>query len=268
MHNIFSKKFYATIIRVIVGIAIFILAISIVNNVFIFKVVDKDGIILYQRIFVIIQNLITIIFCILILINLKYDFLISFIAFIYSISISFFQPENVMSIYMFALGVVILTVTNKLNKNRILKSLFLIILFIIESFFSIRFGAEVFISSIQLRLGHLFILSIIIYFIIYSFKSKSTIETITLKEEPKIKDEQKSLNLAEFPELHQSDVYLLELVQQGMNYGEIAKKIKSSEGYMKNQFTKIYKILSVNSKKDFLRKYGDVQIIYSENEKS
>lgn len=37
---------------------------------------------------------------------------------------------------------------------------------------------------------------------------------------------------------------------------------------MKNQFTKIYKILSVNSKKDFLRKYGDVQIIYSENEKS
>ena len=91
-------------------------------------------------------------------------------------------------------------------------------------------------------------------------------EIVLKKEEIIIKEEndQKILNLAQFSELHQSDVSLLEYLQQGKNYGEIAEKINSSEGYMKNQFTKIYKILSVENKKDFLRKYNSVKIIYED----
>ena len=264
MYSIFSKKIYTVFIRVIAGLAILILIFSILNNLFIYKSVNENN--LLHLVFLITGDVIAIIPCILIVLKPKYDYLISIVAFFYSIFISFLQPNNAMGIDMFILGVTVLVATKRLSRKHHYKIVILCIVFLAETLFAIRFGAVIFISSIQLRLGHIFILFLIIYFIVLFEKNKNDSEIVLKKEEIIIKEEndQKILNLAQFSELHQSDVSLLEYLQQGKNYGEIAEKINSSEGYMKNQFTKIYKILSVENKKDFLRKYNSVKIIYED----
>jgi len=268
MNKIFSRKFYYIFIRIFAGIAAFILILSILNNFFIYSS-DEQNMEPYSihRIFLFIENSIALIPCILILINPKFDFLISFVAFMYSFELSFFEPENMMGLYMYGLGVSVLIATKRFQKHSILKIILIAVFLIVESLFAIRFGAVIFISSLQLRFGHGFVLSLILYFVVFALKRKSDENSETSNFTLNTKSINSTvLNLAEYPELKQSDVDLLKYIQEGKSYSEIAVKLKSSEGYMKNQFAKIYKTLSVTNKKEFLVKYGESKIVFEAQE--
>ncbi|MCR4954254.1 MAG: hypothetical protein K6A43_09290 [Treponema sp.] len=267
LNSVFSQKSYKIFVRIAAALAIVILISSIITNIFIYKPDSQEEDALKHLIILVVENSIAIIPCIFILINPKFDFLIAFDAFLFSVEIAFHTPENVMSIYMFALGFVVLYATHRLDKNRIPKLIILGVLLIIEYLFAIRFGAVVFLSSLHLLIGHVFVLSLILYFVVFALKRKSNENSETSNFTLNTKSINSTvLNLAEYPELKQSDVDLLKYIQEGKSYSEIAAKIKSSEGYMKNQFAKIYKTLSVTNKKEFLVKYGESKIVFEAQE--
>lgn len=173
------------------------------------------------------------------------------VCFVYSLEISISQLSNFMNVVLFFLGINLLLIRGffhrKQNKIRLF---FTFILFFICNLSKIRFGFSQFFHSFFVFWGYFFVCSMQV--VLFSY-FKNLINN----------GESKSLNLAKFKDLHESDVFLLEAVLNNMQYKVIASELNKKEGTVRNRLNKIYDVLGVYDKMGFISKYHGCDITYS-----
>ena len=72
----------------------------------------------------------------------------------------------------------------------------------------------------------------------------------------------KTLNLAEYPGLNETDVVLLQLVLENEQYKNIARAVYKAPGTVRNRLNKIYDILGVMDRMGFISTYMGYEIIF------
>ena len=81
----------------------------------------------------------------------------SVISFLYSITIIFTEPSNVMGLFMFILGVSSCYARGYYNTHRKLKNIITIICFVFHNLTQIRFGSKIFVESLIQTSGFTFV---------------------------------------------------------------------------------------------------------------
>ena len=89
----------------------------------------------------------------------------SVISFLYSITIIFTEPSNVMGLFMFILGVSSCYARGYYNTHRKLKNIITIICFVFLNLTQIRFGSKIFVESLIQTIGFSFVFLLCVFFI-------------------------------------------------------------------------------------------------------
>ena len=179
-------------------------------------------------------------------------FLIGIEALAYSLGMSIFDSEAIMSLLMLCVTFSTLLLRSNFNNNK-KKILFaFIILYLFELLIPLRQGFEIFLNVLFQKIGTTILLGIIGFF------SFEYCKQILSKES----SNEKILNIAKFKGLDRSDMYLLQQVLDNKKYKEIAQSIHGSEGALRNKLSKIYKILEVGDRVGFLTIYSGYELIY------
>ena len=179
-------------------------------------------------------------------------FLIGIEALAYSLGMSIFDSEAIMSLLMLCVTFSTLLLRGNFNNNKKKILLTFIILYLFELLIPLRQGFEIFINVFFQKIGTTILLGIIGFFSFeyckQIFSNESTNEKI--------------MNIAKFKGLDRSDMYLLQQVLDNKKYKEIAQSIHGSEGALRNKLSKIYKILEVGDRTGFLTIYSGYELIY------
>lgn len=177
----------------------------------------------------------------------------SIIAFIYSGTIIFTEPSNPMGLFMFILGIISLYARGFFNSHKKLKFLISIIIFLILNLTQLRFGSEIFFTSIIETLGFAFVQLLIVYFF-----------TAAIKNAYNINSSSNILNLKNYAKLTIRDALWLIQIQNKVKYDAIAIKSKVAPGTVKNRLKFIFSVLEVGDKHGFLNEYSTFEICYGE----
>ena len=179
-------------------------------------------------------------------------FIIGIVALAYSLGMSLWDSEAIMSLLM--LCVTFSTLLLRSNFTREKKKIIIIFAFIylLELLFPLRQGLDVFLTLLTQKAGTSLLLGIIFFF---SFEYTKQISNREASKD-------KVLNLAAFKGLERSDMYLLKQVLDNKKYKEIADSIHGSEGALRNKLSKIYKVLEVGDRIGFLTIYSGYELIY------
>lgn len=235
-----------------------------------------------ERLYVLVVDSVGIIICVMILIKPRFFILTSILAFIYSVFIIYGEPINKMGLFMFYLAIAILWSNGFFKKERPLRIIFCVFLFLIENFLPLKHGTDVLFECIIDNVGYTFVVSLIIIFIILGAERKEIIRIITKKQHIQNgigdnkynenvsindtnKNESSELNLAEYEGTKRTDVELLKYIQEGKSHSEISALIHWSEGTVRNRASTIFKTLGVHGKTQFLNKYGKVDVLFDES---
>ena len=70
------------------------------------------------------------------------------------------------------------------------------------------------------------------------------------------------IDISTFPDLTIRDAEWIELILRETKYETIARKYNLSEGTVKNNFARIFRILNVSDRIHFLSVYGGCKVIY------
>jgi len=234
------------IIRIFSLLAIILLILTVIYNLFFSK----------NRIDYSMKNFITdfenflsiILFTLLFIYPQKIEFL-SFMSFYYAIESLITNKNDPIGIMMYFLGIVVLNTRGFFLKRKILKLSLIFSLFFLLLLINADFNFIKFYSFALDSFAYILLLCLIIFFAHYtSLKHKST--------------ELKTLNLAEYSSLKESDVQLLEGVLNNKQYKVIAIESEKTEGAIRNRLNRIYDILEVFDKQGFLASYHGCQIVY------
>lgn len=174
--------------------------------------------------------------------------LLSLMSFWYSIDIFIFDSNNYLGILMYFLGFTLLYVRGYFLKRKKIKILFFHFIFVILIILHSLLNSNNWLGYVIDCLAYIFILCLI-----------SIFQNITTSQ--KIAS-YKTLNLAEYSSLKESDVQLLEAVLDNKQYKVIAIESKKTEGAIRNRLNRIYDILDVFDKQGFLASYYGCQIVY------
>ena len=75
----------------------------------------------------------------------------------------------------------------------------------------------------------------------------------------------KTLNLAEYPGLNETDVVLLQLVLENEQYKNIARSVYKAPGTIRNRLNKIYDILGVMDRMGLISTYLGYEIVFEKS---
>ena len=253
--NIYSKKNLKVI--KILSLAILIL-ISFTTPFKFYNLMHNEAAALFSPSEIVITivnfllNLFLIIFSAILIKHPEKFFLIGIESLAWSICMSIFDSESMMSLIM--LCVTFSTLLLRSNFLHIKKKAFLafILLYLFELLIPLREGLSIFIEVFFEKIGTSILLGILLFFAYEYSKQKGINESV--------KD--KVLNLAQFKGIDRSDLYLLQDILANKKYKEIAHKIHGSEGALRNKLSKIYKILEVGDRIGFLTIYSGYKLIY------
>lgn len=204
----------------------------------------------YHIIFGRIFNFISIIFFVLMIIFPQKFGFTAIIAFMYSISIIIFEPENFMGIIMFFFGTAILFARGLLKKHTKQKLITLFIFLFCLLLSHLRFGLNIFLGYLIQNVGVILVLCLSIFFLRSYY-----LDTLVFED--------KRLNIASFTGLTERDFRILQKIQNGFKYFMIEEKEGYSEGGLKNRLHKVFKIMEVGDKQGFLSCYSDWELYYN-----
>ena len=172
------------------------------------------------------------------------------IAFVYSVSIIPFEPENYMGIMMFFLGSAILFARGFMKEHQKGKliTLFFFLLGLIVT--QLRFGLSFFFGSLILSIGGILVLGLLVFFLRAYYSNNLVYE-------------EKKLNIASFPGLTERDLRILKGVQAGKKYLSIGNELNLTEGTIKNRMHQIFSIMETGDKQGFMSYYSDWELYYN-----
>lgn len=176
-------------------------------------------------------------------------FLFGIICIIHYVTILIDQPENNMGLLIFITGILVLALTGFFRKKGKIKTVFFALIFQISIFSEIRFGSYNFIFSIFSKIHFFFIMILILLF------------AFRLSLDKLIFTSDKILDLSAFPDLTIRDTEWIELILKETKYETIARKYNLSEGTVKNNFARIFKILNVSDRIHFMSVYGGCKVL-------
>ena len=209
----------------------------------------QTGILDFSSFFSNIFNIIVIFLCLFLVLFPTRFGILSFIAFVYSSAIIVFEPLNGMGILMYFLGTALLFARGLMNKKRKLKLIFLCIFLCLLNLTQLRYGFRNFFYYFLITLGYVFVLCFYTFFM-----SSYHLNTLVYED--------KNLNLAKYPKLNERDYRILQKIQSGDKYANIAKDENLSEGSLKNRLHFVFDTLETGDKQGFLSLYSDWNICY------
>ena len=112
------------------------------------------------------------------------------------------------------------------------------------------FGKQSFLLSIYSKLIIFFIINLFLFF------------SVQLCLDKLILTYNKVIDISTFPDLTIRDAEWIELLLRETKYETIARKYNLSEGTVKNNFARIFRILNVSDRIHFLSVYGGCKVIY------
>ena len=119
----------------------------------------------------------------------------------------------------------------------------------------IPIGSHEYYDAIVDNLGYTLVLSIILFLLIIHNHSYMT----------EIRAQAKTLNLAEYPGLNETDVVLLQLVLENEQYKNIARAVYKAPGTIRNRLNKIYDFLGVMDRMGFISTYMGYEIVFEKS---
>lgn len=246
--NLYSLKFQKCI-KVLSIFAITLLAIS--NSTKIYSLfILKDTEYFLLSLTYLILNSISIVLCIFLFFNpVKFE-LIAILAFLYSFISLYYEIENPIGILMYLMGLSIFIYRGFFKKHKTIKAVISGIIFLSLFFSEIRFGVQYFIETAVYKAGLIFLILCLFVFLAF------------IISEPDSKE--KTLNLANYPNLTFRDSIWLKDILNKKTYKEIAYENNMIVGSVKNRLKIIYDALEVGDKQGFLNKYSGFQICYGE----
>ena len=242
----------------IISLAILIL-ISLTTPFKLYKVFKELKTISYSTLEIILSvfsfllNFLLIVFSAILIKYPQKLFLIGIEALAYSLTMSIFDSEAMMSLLMLCVTFSTLLLRGNFNNNKKKILLTFIILYLFELLIPLRQGFEIFLNVFFQKIGTSILIAIIGFF------SFEYCKQIFSKES----SNEKILNIAKFKDLDRSDMYLLQQVLDNKKYKEIAHSIHGSEGALRNKLSKIYKILEVGDRVGFLTIYSGYELVYN-----
>lgn len=199
------------------------------------------------------QNLLAIILLFVVVIFPHKIGICSVISFLYSITIIFTEPSNVMGLFMFILGVSSCYARGYYNTHRKLKNIITIICFVFLNLTQIRFGSKIFVESLIQTIGFTFVFLLCVFFI-----------KAAIWNDFQVNSSSKILNINNYKKLTPRDARWLIEIQQKVKYDTIALNEKMSVGSVKNRLSFVYSVLEVADKQGFLTEYSQFEIHYDD----
>lgn len=248
--SLYSRK-NLTFIRIVSTLAVLILIISTARILIQGNEFNTYGSIITKDLGTILLNCSSIICFVILVIYPEKLMALSIISFMYSLVIFIDEPNNQMGILMSLLCYYTLYIRDFFHKMKFLKTISLILIFLISFLSQIRFGFSIFLNSFFDSLAFLLVACIILFF----FKELIIIET-------KKKSTVKILNLFPYIGTRKEDVQLLKLVLEKKQYLEISQIVFRTEGTVRNRLNKLYDILGVADRIGFVTTYVGYEIVY------
>lgn len=178
---------------------------------------------------------------------LKFE-LYGILSFAYSIVLLTDGCFSLMGILMYCVSITVLYNKGFYQKFPKIKIFITVLVFLIVSLQSIRYGLKVFFQGLISSLEYIFIFSIFLY-ILY----KQAFIDRKLASAP-------ILDLSKFPELSIRDKEWIKLLLTETKYSTIANQYKVTEGTVKNRMRQIFKILSVADRLTFIATYSKYEL--------
>ncbi len=254
MRSLYKKEFLNTIRFLSIVSIIFLTFVEVKNKTRI-PLIENNISINYHSLQSLIENGIVIILGILLVF---YPYRLEYMAiasFIYCLECLVFEVRNPMGICMFFLGIVILYIRGFFIKYTINKLIISIIVLLGLLFSRLHFGMGIFLDTITENIGYILVLSILVFLIVQFHQSK--LDSIRIK----------TLNLAEYPLLNETDILLLQKVLENKQYKIISAELLRSEGTIRNRLNKIYDILGVMDRTGFITTYTGYKIVFDKDKK-
>jgi len=175
------------------------------------------------------------------------------LSFLYTFLAVFFEPGNAISFMLFLLGITTLYLRGFMKKNGKRKIIITVVIYMLCLLTELRFGFDIFISSVLEKTGF-FLTSIMIYVFLEEY-----LKSVYLSPH------NKHLDLTQF-DLTERDKEWIKLILNNEKYDYIAKLYNLNAGTVKNNCHRIYKILQVSDRQDFITKYAGFKFLYNSAE--
>lgn len=175
------------------------------------------------------------------------------IAFIYSVIIFIFEPQNNIALFLYFVSMVCLYARGFFNKHRLAKNIIASVVLIGLVLSELRFGTTVFIKASLDKMAYSFLTFIILFF-----------ASSYLKDVFDIANSDYKLDIQKFPQLKKRDAQWLRDILNGKKYTTIAIESQMNIGSVKNRFRYIFSELGVGDKQGFYNKYSDFEILYGD----
>ncbi len=263
MKNIIYEKPFLKAMRIFAciaaGLLIVVTSVRIYNS-FITKLYDLN----LNNIMGTIENIIAIVLFYLIILQPQKIEYLAIVSFMYSFHCLSLNFDNSIGILMYALGISVLYVRGFFIKKTKIKIIISVIIYICLFLGGILYGLLIvkipigsheYYDSIMDKLGYTLVLSIILFLLIihnHSYMAEMQAQT-------------KTLNLAEYPGLNETDVVLLQLVLENEQYKNIACAVYKAPGTIRNRLNKIYDILGVMDRIGFISTYLGYEIVFEKS---
>ena len=262
MKNIIYEKPFLRAMRIFAcaATALLLIVTSIrIYNTFVTKQIDLT----LRNISVISENTIAIVLFYLIIIQPQKIEYLAIASFMYSFFCMAFELNNPMGILMYGLGISVFYVRGLFINKTKLKAIIALIVYICLFFSGLIFGFVIlkipgdgpdYYEAALEKFGYSLVLSIILFLLItHNRFSKEDSQTTP-----------KTLNLAEYPGLTQTDVVLLQKVLENEQYKNIAREVFKAPGTIRNRLNKIYDILGVMDRMGFISTFMGYEIVFEE----
>lgn len=247
---LFDKRFQLIVRSISLCCAIFLILVEIRNWLTEPCIIPRN-INSYVLIWQHIANSIVVVLCFLqAIFPNKLEFLAT-TAFYYGIICSIHTVENPMGICMYILGNSVFYARGYYIFKTKRKLFIAITIYCLLDFTILRFGFRAFIDDLIMKLGY----GIVIICIIFLIQSRNH----RIKKDI---SQKAILNLADYCDLQETDLILLQKVLENKPYKIIASEVYRAEGTVRNRLNKIYDILGVMDKMGFLTTYMGYEIIF------
>lgn len=197
----------------------------------------------------ILNSICLVIFIILFFIPAKYE-LFSLIAFLYSFKIIIFNTvaESPIGFLLYLLGVSCLLYKNFYKKHTCQKIILSILLYLCLVSTNLKFGLNVFVSSLIKTLEYGVVFLSTVFFVVNFLK------IIHIKKTARVWD------LSNYPELTERDKEWLRDILEEKKYEDIAKESGITVGTLKNRMHQIFNIIGINDRISLLATYGGYEV--------
>lgn len=205
----------------------------------------------YYEIYSFLINIVAIIFFIIFFIYPQKLAIFSILAFKYGIEILLFEPQNIMGLFMFFLGVSTLYARGLYNRNRKIKFMLTTFILLCLILSEIRFGIKLFVRSLVEKSAFSFVFSCTFFFL-----QSNTVNTMDKQ------NMNNKLDIQKFPKLKKRDAQWLAEILKRKKYQAIALDEKMSLGSVKNRLKFVFTELGVGDKQGFIAKFDNFEILY------